>query len=138
MLRYHGGSYVLKDGILTPVEENSQEFNGSEVPTPSSLALDKPDTPYMAECRKAGVPLPPVWGSVAWRKAGDLIPHLIFAKEKGRTELWTAETGEGVCAALPRATKGTAIDLFAVICTSKQGKTCFWDNIFATPWDASA
>ena len=130
VFRYHGESYFLQDGALVAVESNNQEPTG-DLSAQTGLALDQPDTPYMAQCRKAGVPLPPPWGSAGWHKVGELSPQLIFAKEKGRTELWTAETGEGVCAAIPRATKGTAIDVFGVICTSKQGNTCFWDNIYS-------
>lgn len=128
VIRYHGGSYVIQGGELVSIEIDHQDTSANELPE-TGLALDQPDTPYMVDCRKNGVPLPPPWGSSGWRKVGVLSPQLIFAKEKGHTELWTFETGEGVCAAIPRSTRGTVIDVFGVICTSKNGNTCFWDNI---------
>jgi hypothetical protein len=95
-----------------------------------TLDSNQPDSPYMAQCRQNGVPLPPPWGP-DWKKIGSLSPQFIFAKEKGRTELWTYETDQGVCAAIPRATNGSTVDVFGVICTSINGNTCFWDNIYA-------
>jgi hypothetical protein len=100
---------------------------------PSAIAQDK--SPYMEECEKKGVPLPPKWGDPLWRKVKKTLPidmTFDFGKEEknpyDETQVWVYGTDTGTCMALPRLTKGKILAL-GIICQSDSGNACFWDNI---------
>lgn len=83
---------------------------------------------YVKECQEAGVPIPPPWGDPCWENKGEVKPTLIVQGSKA--ELWTCETDEGTCAALPRYNADGSIALMGVICVGNEGcGTCFWDNV---------
>jgi hypothetical protein len=87
------------------------------------------DTPYMKQCRDAGVPIPPAWGDAKWEFKGTLPNDRIFALDASlRTELHIYDDPNGVCAALPRKDQGEIFAL-GIICQGKNGKACFWDNV---------
>jgi hypothetical protein len=92
-------------------------------------------SPYMKECKDAGVPLPPNWPDAAWKKREpDLPKEKVFDAdpdfETPTTEVRVYETELGFCYALPRKDKDDAIMLLGIICQGKKsGKACFWDNV---------
>jgi hypothetical protein len=94
---------------------------------------------YMQDCKKAGVPLPPVWGDAGWQRKGVLPKKLSFDGDYATTEVWTYATDAGICYALPRIDDSGVIKLLGIICqgqkVSKEGKkvstACFWDNVDA-------
>lgn len=88
-------------------------------------------SPYMTECEKNGVPLPPPWGSPDWTNAGNLPAGQIFALPQfSNVEVWTFQTPLGICIALPRKDKNGDIQALGIICQgTESGKACFWDNI---------
>jgi len=112
-----------------------REFEGASrgkpVPPPSN-AVPANASPYMKECAKNGVPLPPVWGDPKWVKQGTL------SKDKGEilafdflptADVFVSKSPLGVCYALPRMDEKGVIQRLDQICQSEQtGKACFWDN----------
>ena len=83
---------------------------------------------YIEECRAAGVPIPPDWGSPRWVSKGQLATTFIGSGLDAVLNASQSEQPEGVCMALPRAS-GDTIELLGVICMGKKtNRTCFWDN----------
>jgi hypothetical protein len=83
---------------------------------------------YIAECDRAGVPIPPDWGTPAWTSRGAL-PRT-FISQGPVAEVFSFENERGVCLALPRWSGNTA-GLLGIICLAREtGNSCFWDN-----WD---
>lgn len=93
------------------------------------------DTPYMAECRKRGVPIPPDWSpwSTAWVAHGNLKDsgnNLLQGNQADAT-VWTYTHPRvrGACIALPRGNGGGRGGLAGIICQSAAtGNACFWDS----------
>lgn len=96
------------------------------------------DTPYMAQCRAEGVPIPPDWAEsgTAWVLQGNL------NTDGGGTNLLQGPTDafvwtyidpnvRGACVALPRG-DGSPGSLAGIICQGATGKACFWDNQLKT------
>lgn len=83
---------------------------------------------YIAECRKAGVPIPPDWGTPNWRSRGMLATKFISGGQDAELFAFESESPRGVCMALPRST-GNTITLLGIICLGTDtSKSCFWDN----------
>jgi hypothetical protein len=95
------------------------------IPTTNSGAA------YITECRNAGVPIPPDWGSPDWVWNGPLASSLI------NTGLPTTDvfffvpntSPAGVCFALPRRNSAGVVKLLGIICQGNEtSRACFWDN----------
>jgi hypothetical protein len=83
---------------------------------------------YPAECRRAGVPLPPDWGTDAWKYVGPLNIKFISAGIAADLYVSERESPKGLCFALPRSS-GDTISLLGIICLGTEtSKSCFWDN----------
>lgn len=83
-------------------------------------------TAYIDECRAAGVPTPPDWGSPQWQSQGGLTTNFLG----GNAEVFTFQSASprGFCFALPRSA-GNIIGLLGIICQGNDtSKACFWDN----------
>ena len=139
MIKYHGLTTDTDGQVLIAANmPDYSKFNTLNQKNTDGIALSdgKPadaltpvnqsKTPYMKTCEAQGVPLPPAWGDEGWKLIGTLDETKLFA-DTGRTQLWTFSTTAGTCAALPRF-RGENIYLLGVICASKEGKTCFFDN----------
>jgi len=82
---------------------------------------------YVEECRRAGVPIPPDWGSPEWKSKGFLTTDFLASPQ---SEIFAveSESPRGVCMALPRSS-GNTISLLGMICLGTEtSKSCFWDN----------
>jgi len=83
---------------------------------------------YVEECRKAGVPIPPDWGSSQWKSKGLLTTDFLGSTPEAEIFSFESESPRGVCFALPRST-GNTIKLLGIICLgTESSKSCFWDN----------
>jgi hypothetical protein len=83
---------------------------------------------YIAQCREAGVPIPPTWGTVSWVHEGDLTTN--FVGSGNPASVFTAESTspDGICVALPRIS-GNTISLLGIICLGRDtSNVCFWDR----------
>ncbi|WP_157604275.1 hypothetical protein [Rhizobacter sp. Root1221] len=93
------------------------------------------DTPYMADCRANGVPIPPDWAETdtAWVHQGNLNTNgggtnLLQGATDAHVWTYTDPNVRGACVALPRGA-GDPGSLAGIICQSATtGKACFWDN----------
>lgn len=93
------------------------------------------DTPYMADCRAQGVPVPPDWAETgtAWVNQGNLNTNgggtnLLLRADDAHVWTYTDPNVRGACVALPRGNGGPG-SLAGIICQSATtGKACFWDN----------
>lgn len=93
------------------------------------------DTPYMAECRRNSVPIPPDWAEsgTAWVLQGNLNTsgggtNLLQGATDAFVWTYTDSSVRGACIALPRGS-GAAGSLAGIICQSfTTGHACFWDN----------
>lgn len=84
---------------------------------------------YLEECRRAGVPTPPDWGSSSWQSRGLLPFKFIVTSADAELFAFTSEMPKGVCLALPRGT-GNSITLLGIICLGTEASNaCYWDNI---------
>lgn len=89
------------------------------------------DSPYMAECRAKGVPIPPDWAETGtpWVKQGELQTKLTLPSKAAYVWTYSDPTVRGACVALPRGT-GVSGDVAGIICQSATtGAACFWDNM---------
>lgn len=89
------------------------------------------DTPYMAQCRAQGVPIPPDWAETgtAWELQGELQTKLLLPQKKAYVWTYSDPVIRGACIALPRGV-GASGDLTGIICQSATtGAACFWDNM---------
>ena len=110
---------------------------GSSNPT-TSFNVDV-DTPYMAECRRLGVPIPPDWAETgtAWVLQGNLKTseggtNLLQGNQNAFVWTYSDPSVRGACIALPRGS-GSAGSLAGIICQSAStGHACFWDNMLST------
>lgn len=103
-------------------------------PTDSKKKPKKEEVSYIQKCRKAGVPIPPNWGSKQWLFQDRLDSKFTFAGDPSNiTEVWAYADANvaGTCIALPRRDQTTKeIGLLGIICQGiESGKACFWDNI---------
>ncbi len=94
------------------------------------------DTPYMADCRVHGVPIPPDWAEsgTAWVLQGNLKDGTNLLQPGQDAFVWTYSDPNvrGACVALPRGGGGPG-SLAGIICQSATtGHACFWDNMLAT------
>jgi len=114
---------------------------GNPVPPPSNT-VPANASPYMKECAKNGVPLPPVWGDPKWVNQGTLSrakKEIIAFRDIGPTaDVFVSKSPLGVCYALARKDDNGVIQRLDQICQSQQnGKACFWDNTDPKDGDAS-
>lgn len=89
-------------------------------------------TDYIDECRNAGVPIPPDWGSNKWQSKGFLGTYFVGSSVTP-AEVFVAlsPSPPGVSIALPRYTNPemTTIDMLGIISLGQvSSKACFWDN----------
>lgn len=83
---------------------------------------------YIAQCREAGVPIPPDWGSNQWVSRGTLGTKFISQSIGAELFLFDSTSPDGVCMALPR-NSGNSIKLLGIICLgTRTSKSCYWDN----------
>lgn len=83
---------------------------------------------YLNECRNAGVPTPPDWGTNQWVSRGVLTNEFISADIEAEVFTYQSNDPEGMCIALPRSAGNTAF-LLGIICLGKtSSNACFWDN----------
>lgn len=110
------------------INSNGTQPVGNSGVTGFTLAAG--DTPYMLTCRQKGVPIPPPWGDAGWKYVKQLPADRIFALDPTfPTHLYTYQDDKGTCAALPRLDPVTGgIFALGMICQSKAGNACFWDN----------
>ncbi len=84
---------------------------------------------YIAECRKAGVPIPPQWNGGSWSYKGDLVNN--FLGFGTPTQVWRADSSspKGLCVALPRFKNADRISAIGIICLgTESSKACFFDT----------
>jgi hypothetical protein len=90
---------------------------------------------YIEECRNAGVPIPPDWGTAGWGSGTNLPMKFIVTGMEAEVFTFESAAPRGVCMALPRFAAGSkTISLLGVICLGTDtSKACFWDasNV---PW----
>jgi hypothetical protein len=96
-------------------------------------ATTQSGTAYIDECRNAGVPIPPDWGSNKWQSKGFLSTDFLGSPAATPAEVFVAQSPSpsGVSIALPRYTNPemTTIDLLGIISLGQaSSKACFWDN----------
>jgi len=83
---------------------------------------------YINECRMAGVPIPPDWGTPQWQSNGLLTVDFLGSTPQAEVFSFQTDAPRGVCMALPRST-GNTISLLGIICLGTQtSKSCYWDN----------
>ncbi len=81
---------------------------------------------YIEECRNAGVPIPPDWGSTKWESKGFLTTNFVGGPAEVFIALNSSPTGVSI--ALPRYV-GDIIDQLGIISLGQaSSKACFWDN----------
>jgi hypothetical protein len=81
---------------------------------------------YIEECRNAGVPIPPDWGSPKWKSKGFLTTNFVGGPAEVFIALSSSPTG--VTIALPRYA-GDIIDQLGIISLGQaSSRACFWDN----------
>lgn len=92
------------------------------------LATNASGKEYIEQCRAAGVPIPPTWGTRSWNYEGDLTTNFIGSGNPA--SVFTAESTNpnGICVALPRI-NGSTISLLGIICLGRNtNNVCFWDR----------
>jgi hypothetical protein len=109
--------------------ESEGANRGKPVPPPSN-AVPANASPYMKECAKNGVPLPPVWGDPKWVNQGTLSKDKLIAfTDLPSADVWVSKSPLGTCFALARKDDKGEIQRLDQICQGqKSGKACFWDN----------
>jgi hypothetical protein len=117
---------------FTPSATLQQRLDLVELGNTTVRATTSSGVAYMDECRNAGVPIPPDWGSSQWQSKGLLSTDFIGSAVIP-AEVFIAQSASpfGVSIALPRYTTSTmqTIDLLGIISLGKaSGKACFWDN----------
>ena len=94
------------------------------------------ETPYIDDCRAAGVPIPPGWGEPGWQHQGVLNEEFIDARDIATVYAYQSTEPEGSCIALPRTDEMTGeAKVFGIICLGIETENaCFWDK-YDTPSD---
>jgi hypothetical protein len=83
---------------------------------------------YLEECRRAGVPTPPDWGSPAWQSRGMLPFKFIIQAQDAEVFAFESNLPRGMCLALPRSS-GNSISALGIICLGTEtSNACYWDN----------
>lgn len=83
---------------------------------------------YIDECRRAGVPIPPTWGTSAWTHEGDLATNFVGSGNPAAVYSFESTQPDGICVALPRIS-GSNISLLGIICLGREtSNVCFWDR----------
>lgn len=92
---------------------------------------------YQKQCTKAGVPVPPAWGSAGWKAGKQVTAPFIITDKKAQVFHWTGTRPAGVCLALPRFTAGNnSTSTLGIICmgektvgegAARRNSACFWD-----------
>lgn len=121
--------------ILTASASKPGIFGGCSSDSATSDFMVDRDTPYMAQCRAHGVPIPPDWAETgtAWVLQGNLNTdeggtNLLQGNVDAFVWTYTDPNIRGACIALPRGTGGPGT-LAGIICQSAStGHACFWDN----------
>ncbi len=122
------------NGLGTTVSSGTFIFDFAD-----ALGRVRAETPYMAECRAQGVPIPPDWRPTTrqWKPHGSLAQgtNLLAPRQPGRPGheafVWTYTDPRirGACIALPRGAGGSRGGLAGIICQSAStGAACFWDS----------
>lgn len=128
----NGGAPALSDTTRTFVfdyEDAIGPVTGTRLSAGRSA-----DTPYIAECRRKGVPIPPDWSprSTEWVNHGNVndAGNNILQPGKGAfVWTYTHPRVRGACIALPRTNGGSRGGLAGIICQSATtGHACFWDS----------
>ena len=107
------------------------------------LALATPTTKggadYAKECRDAGVPSPPDWGSISWIDKGPQSVLLDPPNPVARVYLYKSYEPQGICVAIPRTGDPTFTTIMSmgIICQGHTGKVCFWDSISTETFSAN-
>lgn len=87
---------------------------------------------YIEQCDKAGVPVPPDWGSPLWQKKGALGVNFLKDGTDDEADVYTYESTspKGLCIALPRYKQGkNSSYVHGIICQGNDtSKSCFWDS----------
>ena len=124
----------IKDGVLSDKESGTPPLNKNLVAllwregALSFLATQAGGPAYIEECRKAGVPIPPDWGSPNWKFLGKLGTKFISAGIDAELFSFETQAPRGTCFALPRSS-GNTISLLGMICLGTDtSNSCFWDN----------
>jgi hypothetical protein len=99
-------------------------------------------TPYMGDCDRAGVPVPPDFATTGslWTHQGNLTTNMLSPGDAAQVWTWAQSSRRGACVALPRGTGAPGNGLAGIICQgAASGNACFWDNIDRTtgapiPW----
>ena len=111
--------------------------------TPPSDEVLQAREAYAKKCRKAGVPIPPTWGTTGaagWTSNGKLATIFISNDKEAEVFVYQSASPQGVCLALPRyfaAPADAPAKLLGIICMGTGVDTgggnfvssaCFWDN----------
>jgi hypothetical protein len=111
--------------------------------TPPSDEVLQAREAYAKKCRKAGVPLPPTWGTggaAGWTSNGKLSTIFISDDKEAEVFVHQSASPQGVCLALPRyfaVPADAPAKLLGIICMGTGIDTgggkivssaCFWDN----------
>lgn len=110
-----------------PLEKTLDKLKASGMT--AMLTTESSGERYVAECKAAGVPIPPPMFDKPWENEGTFTNEFISAGLEA--ELWSYDSTspDGMCLALPRYDAKDTIPLFGVICLGRQSsKVCFWDN----------
>uniref|UniRef100_C6E3R5 Uncharacterized protein n=1 Tax=Geobacter sp. (strain M21) TaxID=443144 RepID=C6E3R5_GEOSM len=114
----NGGGPVRKDLVALLWREGLLTFLSTNLGGPA----------YIEQCRAAGVPVPPDWGSSSWKYLGKLGTKFISSGIDADLYAFESEAPKGVCFALPRSS-GETITLLGIICLGTEtSRSCFWDN----------
>src|SRR5216683_5972296 len=101
-------------------KEILEEFKDEDPPLFTGTELG--GAAYIDECRAAGVPIPPDWGSPQWQSQGGLTTNFLG----GNAEVFTFQNSSprGFCFALPRSA-GNIIEALGIICQGNDtSKAC--------------
>jgi hypothetical protein len=94
----------------------------------AQIATSAGGAAYINECRAAGVPIPPSWGTSGWVSRGVLANEFISTELDAEVFSYQSSSPAGVCFALPRSS-GNSIRLLGIICLgTASSNACFWDN----------
>lgn len=112
------------------LEEVASRLEGRGLQTiESPLITGSNGRKYIAECKAAGVPIPPPLFEKPWELKGEITNEFISGPDKAELWIYDSQKPDGICMALPRYKSNDSIPLLGVICLGRQSsKVCFWDN----------
>lgn len=119
---------VLRPKVLQKVQE--YKIPPSWYMPPSTAAESTtPGSQYVAQCRAAGVPIPPDWPDAQWINQGPLAFLFVTNWYEAEVHTYKDPAVPGVCYAMPRRNSSGSIQHLEIICQSDTtGKACFWEN----------